>query len=141
MSEDGRWDPATVIGLKHTDEILVIGNAAFMPWLTQVCSDVTSVKRVSDLSMLVKEGEQFNKIIVAREANLTSEMVSFFGPLLKHDEIESGFLVAFPPDDGWSLDQLLEFYYPEARKWELDTTFGHVTIAETHGVSWRFYNV
>ena len=137
---EGKWDPATVIGLKSTDEVLVIGNAAFMPWLTEICRDVSSVKKVGELQALVNEGEQFNKVIISREVSFTAEMIPYCGPLLKHDEAESGFLVVFAPDDGWSIEQAVEFYYPEARTWQYDTMFGHVFIAETHGVSWRFAN-
>jgi len=140
QSEGSKWDPATVIGLRSCDEVLVVGNPAFMPWLFSVAHDITSVKKLSDLEMLVREEEEFDKIIIARETAFVHEMVSFAGPLLKRQPGESGILVAFQPDDGWTLNEAVGFYFPEARTWEIDTTFGRAFIAEPLGTSWRFYS-
>jgi hypothetical protein len=46
-------------------------------------------------------------------------------------------LVCFPADDGWQLEQSVEFYYPDARTWRFDTTFGFAVAAEPRGPSWR----
>jgi hypothetical protein len=139
QSESGKWDPATVIGLKSHDEVLVIGNPAWMPWLFQVAHDISSVKKLSELEQLVREGEEFDKIVVARETSMNHEFFAFAGPLLKRGENESGLFVVFPPDDGWNADEGMNFYYPEARTWKIDTTFGRAFIAEPLGTSWRFY--
>lgn len=138
-NEGGKYDPATALGFKSTDAVLVIGNPGFMPWLFNVCKDITSVKRITELQTLLSEQEEFDKIVVAREASFTHEMVSYAGPLLARGENESGLLVVFQADDGWSTREAVEFYYPEARSWEFDTTYGRALVAEPRGVSWRFY--
>lgn len=110
-----------------------------MPWLCSVCKDITAVKKLSDLQTLAREGEEFDKIVVAREANFSHEMVSYAGPLLARGENESGFLVVFQSDDDWATREAIEFYYPEARSWEIDTTYGRALVAEPKGTSWRFH--
>ena len=138
-NEGGKWDPITALGFKGTDAILVIGNPGFMPWLFNVCGDITAVKKVGELQTLVKEGEEFDKIVVAREANFSHEMVSYCGLLLSRSENEGGQLVVFQADDGWTTREAVDFYYPECRSWEIDTTYGRALIAEPRGTSWRFY--
>ena len=134
-NEGGKWDPATALGFKSSDAVLVVGNPGFMPWLFNVCGDITSVKKVSELQRLLDEGKGFSKIVIAREANFVHEMVSYAGPLMAND----GLLVVFQADDGWTTRESVEFYYPDARFWELDTTYGRALVAEPRGTSWRFY--
>lgn len=47
--EDGRYDPVTVLGVKRTDTILVIGNPAFLPWLTYEHDQVLEARRTADV--------------------------------------------------------------------------------------------
>jgi hypothetical protein len=136
-SENGVWDPASVVGLRETDEVLVVGNPAFMPWLTSVARDLTSVRKLSELATLAQEGEEFDKVIIPRETSFSAEHVMFAGPLLKTG---GGLIVVFPPDDGWTVQRAIDFYYPDARNWDLETTFGRVLVSQLDGVSWRFYN-
>ena len=83
MRSDGeRWDPATVIGIKNIDEILVVGNPAFMPWLIEVCGDITSVRKPSDLAALVREGEKFDKVILPRESTFSPDLLPLAAALL-----------------------------------------------------------
>lgn len=141
-SEGERWDPATVCGLHNLQEVLVVGNAAFMPWLTEVCKDVTSIRKPTELAQLARDGEQFDRVIISRETTFTPELIASIGPLLRNESEHShGLMIAFPSDDGWAIEQATNFYYPEAREWAFDTTFGAVLIAELNGVSWRYYNV
>jgi hypothetical protein len=115
--------------------VLVVGNPGFMPWLFNACQNIVSVKKVSELQALATQGEKFEKIVVASEAAFSSEMISYAGPLLAL----GGNLVVFQADDGWTTREAVEFYYPEARSWELDTTYGRALLAEPVGVSWRYY--
>jgi hypothetical protein len=139
-SEGDKWDPATAFGFKNTDAVLVVGNPGFMPWLFNVCGDITSVKKTTDLRTLASEGEEFDKIVVAREVTFSHEMISYAGPLLARGQNESGLLVVFQADDGWMTREAVNFYYPEARSWEIDTTYGRALVTEARGTSWRFYN-
>ena len=139
MRNDGdRWDPATVIGLKSTDEVLVIGNPAFMPWLVEVCMDVSSVRKPNELVALVREGEKFDKVVLPRESTFSNDLLPLAAALLKNGDMEHGLFVSFPSDDGWSTEQAADFYFPEARRWFIDSTFGNIFLAELIGSSWRF---
>ena len=137
-SEGDRWDPATVVGLKSTDSVLVIGNAAFMPWLTEVARDIMSVRKPSELVQLIKEGDKFDKIILPKEAAFSNDLIPLISSLLDNEEGYQGLFVAFPPNDGWNIGQAMDFYFPNARQWWLSTTFGDVFISDPHGYSWRF---
>jgi hypothetical protein len=134
QSENGRWDPATVIGLKSSDRVLVVGNAAFLPWLPPVFDksehNLVSVRKVSEIETLLHEGQHFDKIILARETAYSHDHVLRAGAF-------GAQLVYFPQDDGWQFEQSVEFYYPGVRTWKFDSTFGQVIIAEPHGASWR----
>lgn len=136
-NDKGHWDPATVIGLKRTDEVLVIGNAAFMPWLTDVCGDVSSVRKPVDVAALVQEGEEFDKIILPREASFSPDLVPLLAALLKNSDLERGMIVIFPSDDGWSQLSDVGAYFPEARQWEAVSSFGLVQMFELPPTSWR----
>ena len=131
QSEDGKWDPATITGIKSSDRILVIGNAAFMPWLAQVNPDnVVEVRKVSEIETLLRNNEHFDKIIVAREVQFTNDHILRAGAFKAQ-------LIVFPTDDGWQFDQAFEFYYAGANVWKFESTFGPVIVAEPVGVSWR----
>ena len=134
---DGKWDPATVIGLNQFDEILVIGNPAFMPWLSDVCRDISSVRKPGELTTLIKEGEQFDKIILPRESTFSPDLVPLVAALLKNSDTERGMFVVFPSGDGWTESAGVDLYFQEGRSWELDTTFGQVQLFELAPTSWR----
>ncbi len=133
-SEDGRWDPATVLGLRSSDRVLVVGNPAFLTWLTQVFverpDNLISVRRTAEVEALLKEGRGFDRVVLSRETPYSHDHVLRAGAM--HAQ-----LVCFPADDGWSVEQSVEFYYPDARMWKLDSTFGTIVVAEPHGASWR----
>lgn len=137
QNDNGRWDPATVIGLKCNDEVLVVGNAAFMPWLLENAKDVTSVRKSSELYQFVKEGDTFDKVIFARETTPSREMFLLAAALLKNNDVERGVIVIVPNADGWTEKNVLDFYFPEAILREFDSTFGQLIMAEVPTTSWR----
>lgn len=137
----GVWDPSTVIGLKATDSVLVIGNPAFMPWLSEVARDITSVRKPGELAAFIKEGERFDKIILPRESNFSADLIPLIGALLENNELHRGVFVTFPSDDGWTTEQAIEFYYPDARTWRHSTQFGDVIVSEFNNSSWRYIYV
>lgn len=134
-NEDGRWDPATVIGLRSCDRVLVLGNAAFLPWLTlffdQHPDNLVSAKRPAEVESLIRAGEKFDLVVLPRDAAWSHDH------LLRAAALGAK-LVCFPQGDGWQIEQSVEFYYPTARSWSFDSTFGPVLIAEPQGSSWRF---
>lgn len=136
-SEGSKWDPATSIGLKGNDKVLVLGNAAFMPWISEVAYNVTSTKKQGEIRGMAIDKEEFDKVIIAREHGFSPDIVAAVGPLLRHDG--GGLLIAFPADDGWAFEQAVSFYYPEAHVRTVETTFGTALIVNVNGVSWRFY--
>jgi hypothetical protein len=117
--------------------VLVIGNPAFMPWLSDVCRDISSVRKPGELAMLIKEGEQFDKVILPRESIFSPDLVPLVAALLKDAETERGIFVVFPPGDGWTESAGVDLYFPEGRSWELDSTFGQVQLFELAPTSWR----
>lgn len=133
-NEDGRWDPATVLGLRNTDDVLVVGNAALLPWLTTFFQDkpdrLVSVKRLGDVEAYIRDGQVFDRLIIAKETGWSNDHVLRAAALKAQ-------LVVFPKDDGWQVENAVEFYYPGANCWRLETTYGYVTVAEPHGASWR----
>jgi hypothetical protein len=134
VSEDGRWDPATITGVKSSDRVLVVGNPAFLPWLGLIFEkhpgNLVAVRRISEIEALLKAGEKFDKIILARETAYSHDHLLRAGAF--HAQ-----LIYFPQDDGWQFEQSMEFYYPTSRMWKFDSTFGTVVIAEPEGASWR----
>jgi hypothetical protein len=134
VSEAGVWDPATVLGIKSSDKVLVIGNAAFLPWLAPIFEqyehNLVSAKRNSELEYLLHENEHFDKVILARETPFSNDHV------LRAAAFKAQ-LIYFPQDDGWQFEQSVEFYYPGVRVWKFDTTFGPAVMAEPYGASWR----
>jgi hypothetical protein len=137
VNENGRWDPATVTGLKSSDKVLVIGNAAFLPWLTVLfekhSENLVSVRKISEIEALLHEGVHFDRIILTRETTYSHDHVLRAGAF-------GAQLICFPTDDGWSIEQSVEFYYPEAIVRKSDSTFGTIVVAEPHGFSWRMFN-
>jgi len=134
QSEGDRWDPATAAGVKSSDRVLVVGNPAFLPWLPPVFDaqpgNLVAVRRMSEIEALLRTGQRFDKVILARETTYSHDHVLRAGAF-------GAQLIYFPQDDGWQFEQSVEFYYPGARVWKLDSTFGQVIIAEPHGASWR----
>lgn len=108
-----------------------------MPWLAEVARDITSARKASDLVALVKEEERFDKVILPRESNFSADMIPLIATLLD-DHTTRGIFVAFPSDDGWSIEQAAEFYFPDCRQWAFPTQFGDVFIAEFNPTTWRF---
>lgn len=135
QSEDGRWDPATVLGVKPNDRVLVAGNPAFMPWLAPIFESpgaigmVLGARKLSELESQLRD-QAIDKLLIARETQYSHDHLLLAGA--HHAQ-----LVTFPPDDGWQVEQSIEFYYPDARWWRLDSTFGAAIIAEPHGASWK----
>jgi hypothetical protein len=130
--EDGVFDPATVIGLNSHHSVLVLGNAAFMPWLTKENNNITSVRKVGIASMTVAN-ENFDRIIVGKEYEFKPN------ELLLQAEIglskNRGILIYFPKTEGdaWSFKNNVDAFYPTARIWESNTTFGQVIQVELNG--------
>lgn len=136
MQSDGdRWDPATVIGLKNTDHVLVVGNANFMPWLTDVCHDVKSVRKISELKRYADNRSVWDKVIIARETTFVADLVKMIAPLLDHRN--NGMFISFPSDDGWSIEQAMNFYHPNAQVTLINSTFGAVFMADLRDAGWR----
>ena len=127
-----------MMGLHSHQEVLVVGNPVFMPWLTEVARDITSVRKINDLWQLVREGEQFDRIIFSRETSVSKEMIPLAAALLRNNDIERGIMVFVPNDSGWSLQNVIEFYFPDAVVREFDSTFGSLTTVElSTTISWR----
>lgn len=130
-------DPASVIGVRGSDRVLVVGNPAFMPWLcelfnnTRMGGSVTSVRKAADLTKLVASGKKFDRVIVSRESSYSHEHLLSAGAMCAQ-------LTVLPQDDGWEFRQSAEFYYPTARVLSFETTHGTVMTAEPEGSSWRF---
>ena len=134
QSENGVWDPATALGLRNSDRVLVIGNPAFIPWLTQLFASnpdaLVSAKRPSEIEALLHEGAVFDRVIIPRETVYSHDHLLRAGALRAQ-------LICFPSDDGWSVEQSADFYYPTARRWRFETTFGTAVVVEPAGASWR----
>lgn len=134
LSEDGRWDPATALGLRSSERVLVVGIPAFLPWLTELYAarpeNLVGARKPSEIEAFLKEGQHFDRVILTKETAYSHDHLLRAGAM--HAQ-----LVFFPSDDGWQADRSVEFYYPEARSWKFDTTFGPVAVVEPHGPSWR----
>lgn len=134
QNEGNLWDPATVLGLRKNEIVLVIGNPAFLPWLTVFFSEaphhLVAVKRPSEIEQLMRDGHHFDKIILAKETQYSHDH------LLRAAALR-GQLVYFPQDDGWQFEQSVEFYYPEANVRKFESTFGPIMTADAYGASWR----
>jgi hypothetical protein len=134
VNEDGKWDPATVTGIRSNERVLVIGNPAFMPWLTLLfernTQNLVSVRKVSEIEALLHEGQHFDRIILPRETPYSHDHIL-------RTAVFRAQLICFPTDDGWSIEQSVQFYYPDAQVRKFDSTFGTVIIAEPFGTSWR----
>ena len=134
QSEAGVWDPATVLGLRSNEVVLVVGNSAFLPWLTSFFQDkdghLLSAKRSSEVEQHMRDGHHFDKVILAKETQYTHDH------LLRAAALRAQ-LVYFPQDDGWQFEQSVQFYYPEATVRRFDSTFGSVMTADVYGASWR----
>lgn len=130
--EEGVFDPATVIGLQRWQHVLVLGNAAFLPWLTKENENIVSARKINDAVKLVQNGD-FDRIVVGREfdfSHWTALAVARVG--LHH---QRGILVYFPKNEGdaWQFKQNIDFAFPGSRVWESNTTFGQVIQAEING--------
>jgi hypothetical protein len=138
QSEEGRFDPATVTGIKSSDQVLVVGNPAFLPWLTSMFGEqphtgnLITARKPGNLDALLKNGSRFDKLVLTRETAYTHEHALYAGAFRAQ-------LVAFPKNEGeaFHIEQSIEFYYPGVRVVRLDSTFGPVVIASPVGASWR----
>ena len=141
-SESGRYDPLTVLGWQKHDTILVFGNSAFIPWLHQEGAMVWDAPRPREAEQFLKDGSKFNRIVIDRAVTFSQDHVLRAGALLEGPYGGPGQLIFFPKDDGSAFEfrSTVEFYYPTARVWNLDTTYGPVIIAEIGGKSWRMLN-
>jgi len=137
VNENGRWDPATVTGLRSSERVLVIGNPAFLPWLTTLFEkhpdNLISVRKISEIEALLHEGAHFDRVILTRETTYSHDHILRAGAF-------GAQLICFPADDGWSIEQSVQFYYPDAMGWEFDSTFGKIIINQPYGFSWRMFN-
>jgi len=137
VSENDRWDPATVTGLRSSERVLVIGNPAFLPWLTTLFEkhpdNLVAVRKISEIEALLHEGAHFDRVLLTRETTYSHDHVLRAGAF-------GAQLICFPADDGWSIEQSVQFYYPDANFRKFDSTFGIVIIAEPYGFSWRLFN-
>lgn len=130
--EDGVFDPATVVGLQNHHHVLVLGNPAFLPWLTKENQTIASARKTNEAVKMVQI-DDFDRVIVGREydfSHWTNLAIAHVG-LNKH----RGILVFFPKNDGdaWEFKQNVEFAFPLSRVWESNTTFGRVIQADIHG--------
>ena len=136
MLNDGElWDPATVIGLRSSDQVLVVGNGAFMPWIAETCNDVMSLSKHGELKLAATDMVQFDKVIIARETPFSAELIPLAAKLVR----AGGLLCAFTTGDGWEFDRAVDFYYPETSVITSDSLFGSVKITNARGLSWREY--
>jgi hypothetical protein len=135
--EDGRWDPGTVIGIKKSDVILVVGNPAWMPWVPK--NVVSTKNKVNEIVGLIADGHLFDKIIIGKEVQYTNELSELLGNLL----VPGGFVVFFPKDSGaeWQFVSSVEFHHPEVTLRNNESLHGRIIMASFNGSSWRkFYN-
>lgn len=134
QNEGGKWDPATVLGLRTNEVVLVIGNPTFLPWLTTFFSEhpdnVVAARKPSEVEQLMREGHQFDRVILAKETQYSHDH------LLRAAALR-GQLVYFPQSDGWDFEQSVNFYYPEANIRKFDSMFGTIMTADAKGASWR----
>jgi hypothetical protein len=134
VSEEGRWDPATALGLRSSERALVVGNPAFLPWIGTLYEhrpeNLEAARKPNDIATLVRDGQEFRWMVLAREVPYSHDHVLLAAALAAE-------LVCFPSDDGWQMEQSIEFYYPDAPIWRFDTTFGIAVAAAPRGPSWR----
>jgi hypothetical protein len=137
-SEGDRWDPATVLGLENHEHVVVLGNPAFMSWISSAAGHVTSVRRLAELERLRTSGFQFHRVIAGREFDMGREFIVASAAVLKR----GGLLAFFPKDDSsaWNFKNAFEFYYPNCVLREHDSLDGRIIECEPVGTSWRFYN-
>jgi hypothetical protein len=131
--DDGRFDPATVIGLQSHHRVLVIGNAAFLPWLTRENENVVSARRSAEIVRELDEGHDFDRVIVGREVEIEHH------ELLLQAEIalvqRHGLLIYFPSSEGdaWSFKERVEFFNPGSHVWDNDSSFGRIIQVRLSG--------
>ena len=107
-----------------------------MPWLFNACKDIASCKKQVDLGHLAITKNLYDRVVIAREFTFSHDLIGLAGPVCRPD---GGLLVLFPSDDGFLAKEALEFYYPEAPVWDIDTSYGRALVCEPRGLSWRFY--
>lgn len=112
----------------------MVGNPAFLPWLTDLFKNhpghLIWTKKNGEIEEMMREGTQFGHYILAKETQYSHDH------LLRAAALRAQ-LVFFPQDDGWQVEQSVEFYYPEANIRRFDTTFGQVMTVDAQGASWR----
>lgn len=130
--EDGIFDPASVIGLQNHHHVLVLGNAAFLPWLTKENVNIASARKVNEAVKIVQI-DDFDRVVVGREYDMThwtSLAIAHVGLNKRR-----GVLAFFPKNEGeaWTFKQNVEFAFPLSQVRESNTTFGQVIQVELHG--------
>jgi len=129
--EDGKFDPATVIGLNPHQSVLVIGNPAFLPWLTKETNNIVSARRPNEILKALEH--DYDRVIVGREYEIDFKL------LLAQAEValkkHQGVLVVFPAkeSDEWQLKNNIDAFNHGSKVWESDTTFGRVVQVELAG--------
>jgi hypothetical protein len=127
-----------VIGLKGHEAVLVIGNSAFNPWLTEHDGKdlIFSAPRPREAEKFLRDGAKFEKVVIGREVSYSNDNILRAAALLTPGD---GLLAFFPGDesDEWQFKRALEFYYPTAQVWEAETTYGRVVMSNPFGASWR----
>ena len=118
-----------MIGLQSHHRVLVLGNPAFLPWLTKENRNVSSARKTNEAVRFAQNGD-FDRVIVGREfdishwSNLAIAQVALIA--------RGGLLVYFPKNEGdaWTFSQNLGFAFPLCRVWDTNTTFGRVIMVD-----------
>lgn len=126
--EDGVFDPATVIGLQSHHQVLVLGNPAFMPWLTQENNNIASTKKLNELERLVSS--DYDRVIIGREYDANHWTTNACAQVAL--AAKRGLMIYFPKSEGdaWTFMQSLEFAFPLSRVWDVNSTFGRVIMVD-----------
>jgi hypothetical protein len=131
LSDPGRWgdegkfDPATVVGLRNYHRVLVIGNPAFLPWLTRESLNITAGKKPNEVFRQL-DPHGYDRVVVGRENETPLQLILAQAAVALAPT--QGVLVMFPTNetDAWELRNNVEFFYPGSEIWENDSTFGRV---------------
>lgn len=122
-----------MIGLNSHQRVLVLGNPAFLPWLSRENKNIVSARKLNDAVKIATVDKGFDRLIVGREFDFShwNNLMIAAAALATN----RGVLVYFPKNesDGWAFRRNIEFAYPLSNVWETGTTFGHVIQVELIG--------
>lgn len=123
--EEGKFDPATVVGLQDHHRVLVIGNPAFLPWLTRENMNIASGRKANEIIRLLDE-HGYDRVVVGRENEMQIKLILAQAAVALAPT--QGVLVLFPTNetDAWEVRNNVDFFYPGSEVWESDSTFGRV---------------